>query len=176
VRALIHAANQNDYQPMILQAVHERNEAQKDVLFAKIVARFGADLTGLTFGVWGLAFKPGTDDMREAPAVVLLHQLIGAGATVRAYDPEAMEAARQELPQAWFANGQLTLARHQYEALDGVDALVLVTEWKPFRHPDFRAMKELMRQPVIFDGRNQYEPKTLGREGFSYVGIGRRSA
>ncbi|NJC87587.1 MAG: UDP-glucose/GDP-mannose dehydrogenase family protein [Desulfuromonas sp.] len=175
VRALIHAANQNDYPPMILQAVHERNEAQKHVLFAKIVDHFGPDLSGLTFGVWGLSFKPGTDDMREAPAVVLLHALIGAGAKVRAYDPEAMEAARQELPAAWYERGLFTLARHQYEALDGVDALALVTEWKPFRHPDFRAMKELMKQPVSFDGRNQYDPKALGREGFVYVGIGRRA-
>jgi UDPglucose 6-dehydrogenase len=173
VRALIHAANQNDYLPMILQAVHERNEAQKHVLFGKIVGHFGPDLSGLTIGLWGLSFKPGTDDMREAPAVVLLHELIGAGARVRAYDPEAMEAARQELPQAWFARGLLTLARHQYEALEGVDGLALVTEWKPFRHPDFRAMKELMRQPVIFDGRNQYDPKALRREGFTYLGIGR---
>ena len=173
VRALIHAANQNDYLPMILQAVHERNEAQKHVLFGKIVEHFGPDLSGLTFGLWGLSFKPGTDDMREAPAVVLLHELIGAGAKVRAYDPEAMEVARQELPQAWFARDLLTLARHQYEALDGVDALALVTEWKPFRHPDFRAMKELMKQPVIFDGRNQYDPKALRREGFTYLGIGR---
>ena len=176
VRALIHAANQNDYRPLVLQAVHERNEAQKHVLFAKIVAHFGPDLAGLTFGLWGLSFKPGTDDMREAPAVVLLRELLGAGAKVRAYDPEAMDAARNELPPAWFEGGRFTLARHQYEALDGVDALVLVTEWKPLRHPDFRAMKELMKQPVIFDGRNQYDPKALGREGFVYVGIGRSSA
>jgi len=175
VRALIHAANQNDYQPMVLQAVHARNEGQKEVLFGKIVAHFGNDLSGLTFGLWGLSFKPGTDDLREAPAVVLLHQLIGAGAKVKAYDPEAMEVARQELPQGWFENGLLTLARHQYEALDEADALVLVTEWKPFRHPDFRAMKELLKKPVIFDGRNQYDPGTLQREGFTYLGIGRRS-
>jgi len=175
VRALIHTAHQGDYQPLVLQAVHERNESQKHVLFGKIVARFGSDLSGLTLAVWGLAFKPGTDDLREAPALVLLHDLIGAGAKVRAYDPEAMDAARAELPRAWFANDHLTLVRHQYEALEGADALVLVTEWKPFRHPDFRAMKELLRQPVIFDGRNQYDPKVLGRERFSYVGIGRRS-
>ena len=174
VRALIHTAMEHDYQPLVLQAVHDRNESQKHVLFAKIVERFGHDLSGLTFGLWGLSFKPGTDDLREAPAVVLLFELIGAGAKVRAYDPEAMDAARKELPQAWFELGVLTLCRNQYEALDGVDALALVTEWKPFRHPDFRAMKEMMRQPVIFDGRNQYEPKAAKREGFSYVGIGRR--
>lgn len=174
VRALIHTAMENDYQPLVLQAVHQRNEEQKHVLFAKVVERFGGDLSDLTFGVWGLSFKPGTDDMREAPSVVLLHELIGAGAKVRAYDPEAMEVARHELPQAWFERGLLTLTRHQYDALDGVDAMVLVTEWKPFRHPDFRAMKEMMKQAVIFDGRNQYDPKALRREGFAYVGIGRR--
>jgi UDPglucose 6-dehydrogenase len=145
------------------------------VLFDKIVARFGCDLAGRTFGVWGLAFKPGTDDLREAPAVVLLQALLGAGAQVRAYDPEAMDAARRDLPQAWFEGDRLRLCRHQYEALDGVDALVLVTEWKPFRHPDFRAMKEMMKQPVIFDGRNQYDLKALAREGFTCIGIGRRT-
>ena len=174
VRALIHTAMEHDYQPLVLQAVHDRNEQQKHVLFAKIVERFGHDLSGLTFGLWGLSFKPGTDDLREAPAVVLLFELIGAGARVRAYDPEAMDAARKELPQAWFERGLLTLCRNQYEALDGVDALALVTEWKPFRHPDFRAMKEMMKQAVIFDGRNQYEPKAAKREGFCYTGIGRR--
>jgi UDPglucose 6-dehydrogenase len=176
VRALIHTAAQNGYQPLLLQSVHLRNEQQKQVLFDKIVTHFGSDLAGRTFGVWGLAFKPGTDDLREAPAVVLLQALIAAGAKVRAYDPEAMDAARRDLPQEWFARDQLTLCRHQYEALDGVDALVLVTEWKPFRHPDFRAMKEMMKQPVIFDGRNQYDLKALAREGFTCIGIGRRTS
>ncbi len=128
----------------------------------------------MTFGVWGLAFKPGTDDIREAPAIVLLHALIGAGARVLAYDPEAAGPARQELPRAWFDNRFLHLARHQYEALEGVDALVLVTEWKPFRHPDFKAMKKMMKRPVIFDGRNQYDPVALKEEGFEYCGIGRK--
>lgn len=173
VRALIHTAGQHDYRPLLLEAVHQRNEAQKHVLFAKIAARCGSDLSGLTFAVWGLAFKPGTDDLREAPAVVLLHELIGAGARVRAYDPEAMEMARRELPQAWFSDGRLTLVRHQYEALEGADALALVTEWKPFRHPDFTAMKGLMKAPVIFDGRNQYDPQALRRDGFTYLAIGR---
>jgi len=141
VRALIHTAAQNGYQPLLLQSVHRRNEQQKQVLFDKIAAHFSGDLEGRSFAVWGLSFKPGTDDLREAPSVVLLEALLAAGATVRAYDPEAMDAARRELPQEWFENGRLVLCRHQYEALDGVDALVLVTEWKPFRHPDFRAMK-----------------------------------
>ncbi len=173
VRALIHMGKENDYEAMILKSVHARNEDQKHVLFRKITARFGADLSGLTFGLWGLAFKPGTDDIREAPSVVLLGELLAAGARVRAYDPEAMEAARAELPEQWFENGALTLVRHQYAALEQVDALVLVTEWKPFRHPDFRAMLEMMKQPVVFDGRNQYDPRALQQEGFEYCGIGR---
>ena len=174
VKALIHMAEQARIEPMILGSVHRRNERQKYVLFEKIVARFGADLSGLSFGIWGLAFKPGTDDMREAPAVVLLHDLVAAGARVLAYDPEAMEVAHAELPRAWFENGAVQLVRHQYEALEGVDALALVTEWKPFRHPDFSAMKKMMKQPVVFDGRNQYDPKKLKGEGFEYFGFGRR--
>jgi len=174
VKALIHMAEKARIEPMILGSVHRRNERQKTVLFDKITARFGADLSGLAIGLWGLAFKPGTDDMREAPSVVLLHQLVAAGARVQAYDPEAMEVAKAELPRAWFENGTLQLVRHQYEALEGVDALVLVTEWKPFRHPDFSAMKKMMKQPVVFDGRNQYDPMKLKGEGFEYFGIGRR--
>ncbi len=173
VRALIHMAGENDYHSLVLHAVHERNEDQKHVLFRKITARFGEDLSGLTFGLWGLAFKPGTDDIREAPAIVLLGELVAAGAHVKAYDPEAIEAARIELPLHWFESGHVTLVRHQYEALEQVDALVLVTEWKPFRHPDFRAMKEMMKQPIIFDGRNQYDPSNLKEDGFEYFGIGR---
>ena len=174
VRALIHMAGAYDYRSMILQAVHERNEDQKHVLFRKIKARFGADLSGLTFGLWGLAFKPGTDDIREAPAIVLIRELVDAGARVRAYDPEAQQAARNELPAAWLDDGSVTLVRHQYEALEQADALALVTEWKPFRHPDFSAMKEMMKQRVIFDGRNQYDPDSLKEDGFEYFGIGRR--
>jgi UDPglucose 6-dehydrogenase len=174
VRALIHTANNNNYCPMVLQAVHERNEDQKHVLFRKITGRFGTDLSGLTFGLWGLAFKPGTDDIRESPAIVLLGELIAAGAKVKAYDPEALESARSELPAQWSESGVVSLVRHQYEAIEQVDALALVTEWKPFRHPDFRAMKEMMNQPIVFDGRNQYDPLSLQEEGFEYYGIGRR--
>ncbi|BCR05390.1 UDP-glucose 6-dehydrogenase 2 [Desulfuromonas versatilis] len=174
VKALIRMAEENRLEPVVLQAVHGRNEEQKHVLSRKITARFGSDLSGLVFGVWGLAFKPGTDDMREAPSVVLLRSLIGAGARVRAYDPVAMDVARDEFPAAWFENGSLSLAKHQYEAVEDVDALVLVTEWKPFRHPDFSAMKKMMKQPIIFDGRNQYDPPRVKAEGFEYTGIGRR--
>ncbi len=176
VSALIRMAEENNLSPLILSAVHERNADQKNVLFRKITARFGEKLDGLTFGVWGLAFKPGTDDMREAPSVVLIRQLVEAGAKVKAYDPEAMEAARRELPAVWFDSGALELCRHQYRAVEDVDALALVTEWKPFRHPDFSTMKSMMKQPVIFDGRNQYDPEAMAAEGFEYTGIGRRGA
>ncbi len=159
---------------MILNAVHERNEDQKYILFRKITDRFGKDLSGLTFGIWGLAFKPGTDDVREAPAIVLIKELVNSGAKVKAYDPEALETACDELPGAWLEDGSVTMVRHQYEALEDVDAMVLVTEWKPFRHPDFNAMKAMMKQPVVFDGRNQYDPANLKDDGFEYFGIGRR--
>ena len=157
----------------MLSAVEARNTRQKQRLFEKIVSRFGVDLAGATFGIWGLAFKPGTDDMREAPSRVLLGQLMAAGARVKAYDPVAMEVARQFLPASWFEGGRLALTEHQYEALDGVDALALVTEWKPFRYPDYAVMKRAMKQPVIFDGRNQYDPGELRALGFEYFGIGR---
>ncbi len=173
VDALIHMATQQAFQPKVLEAVRSTNHAQKRVLFEKIVQRFGDDLGGRCFGVWGLAFKPGTDDMREAPSLVLLDALIGAGARVKAYDPVAMRAARAQLPKAWFDNGQLELTKHQYEALEQADAMVLVTEWKPFRHPDFSEMKRVMKSPVIFDGRNQYDPETLREDGFEYSAIGR---
>jgi UDPglucose 6-dehydrogenase len=174
VKALIHMAQQHEFDPKILLAVEERNQAQKHVLFQKIVSRFGQDLTGREFGLWGLAFKPGTDDMREAPSIPLLQSLIAAGATVKAYDPAAMESARRELPARWFETGALKLVEHQYHALDGTDAMVLVTEWKPFRHPDFGLVRKLLKQPVIFDGRNQYDPSQLRDLGFEYQGIGRR--
>ena len=175
VKALIRMAREQGLDPLLLNAVEARNEAQKRVLFGKIVARFGVDLRGKTLGVWGLAFKPGTDDLREASSKALLEGLLGAGARVKAYDPVAMPNARRELPPAWFDNGLLELVAQQYDALKDVDALVLVTEWKPFRHPDFGLIKRLMKQPVIFDGRNQYDPAQLRADGFEYSGIGRGS-
>ena len=173
VKALVRMAKDHDFEPKVLNAVEARNEAQKHVVFEKIRRRFGASLKGMTFGVWGLAFKPGTDDMREASAVVLLQALIEAGAMVKAYDPVAMATARRELPQAWFNNRQLQLVEEQYQALEGADAMILMTEWKPFRHPDFERIKRILKNPVIFDGRNQYDPKLLRESGFEYSGIGR---
>lgn len=173
VKALAHLAESCGFEPKILKAVEARNQDQKQVLFEKIVTRFGADLSGLTFGVWGLAFKPGTDDMREASSLVLIHRLIEAGAKVRAYDPVAMEVARDMFPADWQSSGQLVFAAHQYDALTAVDAMILVTEWKPFRMPDFAAMRKMMKQSIIFDGRNVYEPSVAKMDGFEYRGIGR---
>ena len=173
VQALIRTANSVDYDAIVLKAVEQRNNQQKFRLFEKITDRYGKDLSGMTFGLWGLAFKPGTDDMREAPSKVILHELIAAGAKVVAYDPVAAEVAQDELPKEWFEHGHLKLAEHQYDALPNVDALILVTEWKPFNNPDFEKMKNLMKSHVIFDGRNQYEPKLMHKLGFSYLTIGR---
>jgi UDPglucose 6-dehydrogenase len=173
VKALVRMAHEQGFDPLILNAVEARNEAQKYVLSTKITKRFGSDLRNHAFGLWGLAFKPGTDDMREAPSKVLLEELLGAGARVKAYDPVAMPVARRKLPQEWIADGRLELVAQQYDTLKGVDALILVTEWKPFRHPDFALMKQLMKRPIIFDGRNQYDPAQLRADGFEYSGIGR---
>ncbi len=173
VKALIRMAKDQSYEPKVMNAVEARNEAQKHVLFEKIRKRFGAGLKGLTIGLWGLAFKPGTDDMREASSIVLLEELINAGVMVKAFDPVAMAAARRELSAEWFKSGQLKLVDEQYSALDQADAMVLMTEWKPFRHPDFDRIKRIMKNAVIFDGRNQYDPKLLRDAGFEYSGIGR---
>lgn len=176
VKALIRMAGEVGFDARVLTAVDARNTDQKQYFGARIIQRFGYDLSGLVFGVWGLAFKPGTDDMREAPSRILLESLIEKGAQVVAYDPEAMDVARRELPTDWFDSGKLRLANHQYDACRDVNALVLVTEWKPFRHPDFSAMKKMMRQAVVFDGRNQYEPEQMARLGFEYFAVGRPSS
>jgi UDPglucose 6-dehydrogenase len=157
----------------MLNAVASRNQSQKQRLFEKIRDRLGAKLGSSTIGVWGLAFKPGTDDVRESPAFVLIEHLLKAGAKVKAYDPVAAESARRAMPPAWLQPGKVELAEHQYDAVKGADALALVTEWKPFRNPDFETMKRLMRAPLIFDGRNQYEPGQVRALGFEYFGIGR---
>ncbi len=173
VKALIKTAEQAGFNPIIMNAVDVVNELQKRRLFEKVVKRFGPALEGFTFGVWGLAFKPGTDDMREAPAVVLLRSLIAAGAKVQAYDPVAMGVAKHTLPSEWFDEGSLKLADHQYDALSDADAMILVTDWKHFHHSDLNAMKKKMKRHVIFDGRNQYDPRHLKSAGFEYYGIGR---
>ena len=173
VQALIRMAEDVDFKPEVLLSVENRNLQQKHWFSRHLATRFGADLTGLTFGVWGLAFKPGTDDMREAPAKTLLADLVSSGAKALIYDPIAMAVAEKELPTEWFESGLIRFAANQYEALHDVDALLLVTEWKPFRNPDLEAMRRSMRQKIIFDGRNQYEPDYIRSQGFEYFGVGR---
>jgi UDPglucose 6-dehydrogenase len=173
VQSLIYQTRQNKLKPRILEAVEATNKNQKLSLFRAITHRFGRRLDGKVIGVWGLAFKPNTDDLREAPSLVLIRKLIESGARVQAYDPIAMAVAHRNLPQDWFRSGALKLAKDQYAALKGADALALVTEWKPFRAPDLHLMKKIMRQQVIFDGRNQYDKASVVAEGFEYRGIGR---
>ena len=173
VQALIRMAQDVNFKPELLLSVEKRNQEQKKWFSRQVIKRFGSDLSGMTFGLWGLAFKPGTDDMREAPSKTLIHDLLEAGARVLAYDPIAMETAVKELPKGWFENGQLTLMNNQYEALQGADAMLLATEWKPFRNPDLDAMRRSMKQMIIFDGRNQYDPDYVRGEGFEYYGVGR---
>jgi UDPglucose 6-dehydrogenase len=153
----------------VLQAVEDVNDRQKHVLVHKIVQRFGQDLAGRTFALWGLAFKPNTDDMREAPSRVIVDELTRRGARVQAYDPVAMEEAARVMQGV----PGLSFAASQAEALTGADALVVVTEWKEFRNPDFDAIKAALKQPLIFDGRNIFDPALMRLQGIEYSGIGR---
>ncbi len=175
VKALIRTSRQSGIEPELLSAVEKRNAAQKQVLAAKVKARFGKDLSTHTFCVWGLSFKPGTDDMREASSRVLIEELLAAGARVNAFDPVAMNQAKKEFPTDWFADGRLQFSNNQYTPVENADALILVTEWKTFRQPDFRQMAEKMHRRVVFDGRNQYDPLELKEYGFEYHGIGRET-
>lgn len=176
IKALIHMAGECDMDPQLLRAVEARNNQQKRRLPELVQQRYGHSLVGRQFGIWGLSFKPGTDDLREAPAREVLASLIELGARVVAYDPKAMPVARKEFPAEWFTAGKLEFAEDQYAVCKNSDALVLVTEWKQFRQPDFDLIKELLVTPVIFDGRNQYEPGRMHELGFEYIAIGRRSA
>ncbi|HKB15705.1 MAG TPA: UDP-glucose/GDP-mannose dehydrogenase family protein, partial [Planctomycetota bacterium] len=166
VKALERTSLDHDYRFRILRAVEEANEAQKRVLVSKVKAHFGEDLRGRAFAVWGLAFKPNTDDMREAPSLVVVGELLAAGAQVRASDPEAIPTAQRVFGE------RVSFFEKPYDALSGSDALLLVTEWNEYRHPDFDRMRGLLKQPVIFDGRNVYSPKVLRDHGFTYYGIG----
>ena len=169
VRALEHIARTHGHQPALLNAVEAVNATQKRKLFALIQRHFEGRLGGRTIALWGLAFKPNTDDMREAPSRVLLEQLWGAGASVRAYDPEAsVETAR-----LYGKRADLVLCEEAYDALAGADALVIVTEWKAFRSPDFERVRAALAQPVIFDGRNLFDPPVVEGYGLAYYGIGR---
>jgi UDPglucose 6-dehydrogenase len=175
VQALERTARQYNQDLLILRAVEAVNDKQKLVLGKKVIKRFGADLSGQHFAVWGLAFKPNTDDMREAPARVLLRQLIDAGASVAVYDPVAMAEARRVLELDLSAEelARVRFASSPMDTLTGAEALVIVTEWKAFRSPDFDKIKAALRHAVVFDGRNLFEPEVMAEAGFEYHGIGR---
>jgi len=169
VKALIRSAHEAGHEPQILNAVEAVNERQKEILYRKLTRHFGGSLKGRTVALWGLAFKPNTDDMREAPALALIRLLRKDGARVQAYDPiAAAEAQRIYAGEAGF-----TLARNAYQAAEGADALAIVTEWQEFRSPDFDRLREVLKNPVIFDGRNLYDPAMVSRLGFTYYAIGR---
>ena len=176
IRALIHTAKGLRASAGILEAVEQRNARQKRRLFDKVVARFGPDLRSHTFAIWGLSFKPDTDDIREASSLAMLELLLKAGAKVRAYDPIAVENVRKTVSREWLESRQLSFCSEAYEVLDGADALLLITEWRQFRNPNFDLLKRKLKTPIIFDGRNQYAPADVAQLGFEYYGIGRGRA
>lgn len=173
IKAIIHTANKAGIDPLVLNAIEKRNEIQKHQIFKYIVKRFGKELAGLTFSVWGLSFKPGTDDMREAPSIKLINDLVDCGAKIKAFDPVANQEALRYFSKKWILDKNIILCDDSYEALVDSDGLVLMTEWKMFRNPNFSKMKTLMKQLYIFDGRNQYDPRHVVDKGFEYKGIGR---
>ena len=169
VKALIRTAQSVDYKPRLIQAVEDVNDDQKLTLVKKVIKRFGEDLNGKTFALWGLAFKPGTDDMREAPAIYIIKELTKRGAQIRAHDPKAEETAKD-----FYLKGQQNIEYidSKYAALSGADAMLLVTEWKEFRSPDFDEIKQQLKNPIIFDGRNQYNANKLKEMGIEYYQVG----
>jgi UDPglucose 6-dehydrogenase len=170
IKALKKIASEYNYEAKLITSVEEVNDAQKLVIANKIIKRFGEDLTGKIFGVWGLAFKPGTDDMREAPAIYIVKELVKRGAKIQAYDPKAMSEAKEH-----YLKGieNVSYVNSKYEALHNADAMVLLTEWKEFRSPDFDEINNLLKLPIIFDGRNQYNIFNLAEKGFEYYQIGK---
>ena len=168
VRALIRTGEEINVDLSILKEVHETNARQKRVLGQKIRARFGDDLSGRSFAVWGLAFKPETDDMREAASVTLIEELLEGGATVTAHDPVATDVARE-----WYLGDRIEYAGDEYAALAGADALIVITEWLQYRRPDWQRIKVALAAPIVFDGRNLYDPARMRRYGFEYYPIGR---
>ena len=171
VQALIRTSDSIDFDAQILKAVEARNYDQKTTLFRKIQAHYNGDLSGKTFALWGLSFKPNTDDMREAPSRVLMEALWEAGAKVQAYDPEAME----ETQRIYGHRDDLTLCGTKESTLKGADALVIVTEWQTFRAPDFDLIKQQLAEPLVFDGRNLYAPERMQKKGFKYYSVGRQT-
>lgn len=171
VRALIKIANDHGYESKMFMQTLETNDEQKHILSNMVLTNLGPDLTGKTFAVWGLAFKAGTDDMRESSAINIINDLIGKGATIKAHDPEAMETAKW--PEYFGNDPSISYFDSKYEALDGADALIVITEWKEFRSVDFDEVKKRMKTPLIFDGRLLYNPKRMKDLGFDYKSIGR---
>ena len=169
VKALIKTAQQNGYEMRVLQAVEEINEKQKAILFEKLLKHYGGQLQGKTIALWGLAFKPETDDMREAPALVLIDKLLQQGCNIRVYDPAAMDECRRRL-----GSDTIYYAKDMYDAVLDADAMLLVTEWKEFRLPSWPVLKKTMNQPVVLDGRNIYERKEMEEQGFVYYCIGHK--
>jgi UDPglucose 6-dehydrogenase len=171
VKALLRTGVDAGIEMDILGAVQRVNERQRQLLAERVVQRFGGDLRGLCFAVWGLAFKPGTDDMREAPSRTVIDELTRRGATIRAFDPLAMPRARE----IWATCHEVSFADDPLEATRGANALLVLTEWREFRSPDFEALRDAMVEPVVFDGRNLWDPELLADLGFEYRGIGRAS-
>lgn len=171
VKALKRTAEKEGYSPQLLTAVEDVNDRQKFVIARKVISIFGDDLSDRTFAIWGLAFKPGTDDMREAPSIYIIKELIAMGAKIQAYDPKAMHEAK-----SFYLKDQKNVQymNSKYEALQGADALLLLTEWKEFRAPDFNVIKDLLKEPMIFDGRNQYDDNRMIELGFKYYRIGKK--
>ena len=170
VKALTKIGEENGYHAQLITAVEEVNDAQKLVIAQKIVKRFGKNLKGFTFGIWGLSFKPGTDDMREAPAIYVIKELVKRGAQIKAYDPKAINEAKEHYLKGVH---NITYVTSKYDVLNDSDALVLLTEWKEFRSPDFEKIKVQLKTPVLFDGRNQYNTFSLEKKGFEYYQIGK---
>jgi UDPglucose 6-dehydrogenase len=169
IHAIISTAQDNRLDFTLLRAVEEVNDRQKRILVGRILDHYAGDVSGRRFAVWGLAFKPRTDDMREAPSVVIIERLLAAGAQIAVHDPEAMTEAKKALGE------RVSYHKVNYDALQDADALIIVTEWNEFRRPDFERMKKLMKTPVIFDGRNVYEPQQMAAHGFTYFSMGRRT-
>jgi UDPglucose 6-dehydrogenase len=172
VKALVHTLRETGIDSSILDGVESVNRTQKMVIVDRVVARYGEDLSSLTIAVWGLAFKPETDDMREAPALTIVRELTRRGARVRAHDPQARHEATAHFADL-LDSGVLELCDQNYEALEGSDCLAVLTEWQPYRHPDFARIRSLLREPVVFDGRNVYNPERMREHGFHYTSIGR---
>lgn len=173
VKALVNMAETAGFDPLILKAVEARNALQKQVLHQKIISIFGKDLTGMKIAVWGLSFKPGTDDMREASSIVFINEVIKSGGSVCAYDPVAMTVAQQWFDRDDIKQGKITFAKQQSDALDDADALVVVTEWKSFLNFDIEDAKKRLKHAVLVDGRNVYDPQQMRKSGFVYSCVGR---